>query len=102
MSKQELADRVRNRTLIGCQLASGSWVYPAWQFTDDATVDRHILQVWQLLREHTDPWTALLWMCAPIPHLENPTAVQYLANGGDGHLDAVLAAARTDAAGWTA
>lgn len=102
VSKQAIAKRVTKRTLIGCQLASGTWVYPTWQFTEDAVVDKRLSQVWQHLRNRTDAWTAVLWMCSPCQHLENTTAVQYLAEGGNDQLDTVLHAAQMDTARWTA
>ncbi|KNA90987.1 Uncharacterised protein [Mycobacteroides abscessus subsp. abscessus] len=101
VSKQAIAKRVKNNTLIGCQLESGTWVYPTWQFTDAAKVDQHLLQVWQILREHTNAWTAVLWMCSPNPALNDETAVRYATGGGDEFAE-VLAAAHADAARWAA
>lgn len=100
VSKQAIAKRVKNNTLIGCQLESGTWVYPTWQFTDAATVDQHLLQVWQILRGHANAWTAALWMCSPNPALNDETAVQYMS--GSDEFAEVLAAAHADAARWAA
>ena len=102
VSKQALAKRVKNNTLIGCQLESGTWVYPTWQFTDDAVVDRRLLRVWQVLREHANAWTAALWMCSPNAALDDETAVAYVRGGGDDELTAALNAARVDAERWAA
>ncbi|MGC4934146.1 hypothetical protein ACLQ3C_10730 [Gordonia sp. DT30] len=100
VSKQAIAKRVKHRTLIACQLESGTWVYPTWQFTEQGAVDRRMVQVWQILREHANAWTAALWMCAPNPDLDGDTVIHHLATDSTERLAAVVDAARADAARW--
>lgn len=103
ISRQALAKRVAAGTLIGCQLADAraSWVYPTWQFTPEGQVIAHLDEVWRVLRDGAgDRWTALLWLRARNPALGGATAADHLRAGGDPA--PVLAAARTDAAQWTA
>ncbi|GAB92377.1 antitoxin Xre/MbcA/ParS toxin-binding domain-containing protein [Gordonia rhizosphera] len=102
ISKQAVAKRVKHSTMIGCQLQSGTWVYPTWQFTEQGAVDRELLEAWRILREHANAWTAALWMRSPNPDLDGHTAVECLTSGSAAHRKLAMDAARADAERWAA
>lgn len=102
-SRQALFGRVQRGRVIACQLESGSWVYPTWQFRADGTVDDAHMSVWRALRgpqdaPAADPWTCALWMCAPHPDLEHISPVEWIRAGND--LELVLTLARQVSARW--
>ncbi len=100
ISRQAIDKRVRAGKLIAAQLDGGTRVYPAWQFTADAHVHPALLPTWRILREHADPWTAILWLTAPNPALDRQSAADWLTAGRDP--SPAVAAARADAARWAA
>src|SRR5699024_7836184 len=69
ISRQAIDQRVRAGTLLAAPLDNGRRVYPVWQFTPASQVHPALLPTWQILRAHSDPWTALLWLQAANPAL---------------------------------
>lgn len=101
VTRQALADRVRGKRLLGMRTGDGTWVYPAWQFTDDRRTIPHLAEVLRALAAGSDePWTWALWLTAPSEDWQGLPAWRYLADGGD--LAPVLFEARVDAARWAA
>lgn len=102
-SRQALSGRVERGRVVACQLESGRWVYPTWQFRDDGTVDDAYITVWRALRGAqsapvADPWTCALWMCAPHPDLDRISPVEWLRAGND--LEPVVTLARQISSRW--
>lgn len=55
-NKQAITKAASTGTVIACQLDEGGWVYPTWQFTDDAgTMHPDLLTLWSILRATGDP-----------------------------------------------
>lgn len=104
-SRQAIAGQVQRGSIIACQLQDGAWVYPVWQFDQDGSTKRPLIDVWRALRgpkdrPHADPWTCALWMCAPHPALDGQTPVERVDGGGS--LDEVLALAHDIGQRWAA
>ncbi|WP_336794234.1 hypothetical protein [Gordonia malaquae] len=101
ISEHAVAERVAAGTIIGCQLADArrTWMYPVWQFTDGNQPIGHLDEVWTILREAADAWTAALWLRTRNQALGGATAVDYLRDGRDPAV--VLDEAHADAARWS-
>lgn len=100
VTRQALAKRTTAGTLIGCQLADGTWVYPAWQFTATGVPHPDLLSLWQVLRTGADPWTCASWLRAPNPALGGCDAVTHILE--EHPVDPALDAAHADAERWAA
>jgi hypothetical protein len=101
ITRQALLDRVRANRLLGLRTGDGSWVYPAWQFTDDGGTIPHLAEVLRALAQGTDErWTWALWLTAPNEDWAGKPAWRWLADGGEP--DPVLTEAHADAAHWAA
>jgi hypothetical protein len=99
--RQALDSRVRANTLLGLQTGDGTWVYPAWQFTDDRKTIPHLAEVLRALARGTsERWTWALWLTAPNEDWDDKPAWKWLAEGKDPV--PVLRAAHADAARWAA
>lgn len=102
----ELTEQVAANQIIAVPLASGTPVFPTWQFHPDRHVHAPLLAVWQTLRQAADPWTAACWMCAPSRDLDGHTAIDHLVRDpvGDApdprRLATVLVLAAADCARW--
>ncbi|ADG80829.1 Antitoxin Xre/MbcA/ParS-like toxin-binding domain-containing protein OS=Tsukamurella paurometabola(strain ATCC 8368 / DSM / CCUG 35730 / CIP 100753 / JCM 10117 / KCTC 9821 / NBRC 16120 / NCIMB 702349 / NCTC 13040)OX=521096 GN=Tpau_4263 PE=4 SV=1 [Tsukamurella paurometabola] len=102
ISKHALAERVDAGTVVACLQddAHRTWVYPAWQFTENRTVIPGLIEVWQILQQPAaDPWIAIMWLQAPNSALHGASVVEHLRAGGA--LAPALATAREDAARWS-
>jgi hypothetical protein len=100
-SRQALADRVKANTLLGLRTGDGTWVYPAWQFTNDRQVIPHLSEVLRALAAGTEErWTWALWLSAPNEDWGEKPAWKWLAEGRDPK--PVLAEAHADADHWAA
>ena len=102
-SRQAISGQVQRGSIIACQLEDGGWVYPVWQFNEDGSTKRPLIDVWRALRgpsdsPHADRWTCALWMRAPHPALDGYTPEERV-NGG-GSLDEVLALAHDIGQRW--
>lgn len=102
ISKQALAKRVANKTVLGCRSSDGHWLYPAWQFDEHGNASRDLPELITILAgPDDDRWRAAVWLSAPSPDLPDAEpAGAWLARGGAA--DIVLRAARADAARWAA
>ncbi len=101
VSRQAVNKAVAADSVIACRLADdGQWVYPTWQFTDEATVHPHLIALWRTLRPAADPWTCAAWLRSPQRELGDLSAVDWVT--ADRPLDTVMALADADAQRWAA
>ncbi|RBA38524.1 hypothetical protein DQ226_04470 [Dietzia maris] len=79
ISLTETISRLEAREVLGAQLEDGAWVCPTWQFTNNQ-VRPEFLWLWRALITSADAWTALLWICAPHPDLDDQSPRQWIEN----------------------
>lgn len=91
ISPSETMCRLEAGEVLGAQLADGAWVCPAWQVTN-SQVRPEFLDLWRVLITSADAWTALLWICAPHPDLDNQSPLQWIENEQPAELAETLAA----------
>ncbi|AVZ40839.1 hypothetical protein CT688_16560 [Dietzia sp. JS16-p6b] len=91
ISLSETMRRLEAEEVLGAQLADGAWVCPAWQLTD-SQVRPEFLSLWRVLVTSADAWTALLWICAPHPNLDDQSPQQWIENEQPAQLAETLAA----------
>lgn len=98
----ELARKIESDQIIWVPLASGTRVFPAWQFAADREAQDRLLIVWKALRADADPWTAAVWMCSPARDLDGQSVLDYLVGDpSDPHrLATVMDLVAVDTAGW--
>ncbi len=84
-------------SLLALRTASGSWVYPAWQF-DHGRVLPGLGPVLRVLSDGVSGWTVAAWLRSPEAELDGRTPLEVLA-GGD--TDLVLLVASHAASGWS-
>ena len=65
--------------VLGAQLEDGTWACPTWQLTN-SQVRPEFLCLWRALIKSADAWTALLWICAPHPDLDDQSPLQWIEN----------------------
>jgi hypothetical protein len=91
ISLAETMRQLQTGEVLGAQLADGAWVCPTWQLTN-SQVRSEFLDLWRVLANSADAWTALLWICAPHPDLDNQSPRQWIENGQPAELVEALAA----------
>lgn len=101
VSRQAVHQRAARHGILGCPLADGTTVYPAWQFLDTGSILPGLAEVLVALAAGgDDPWMAALWLRAPNEQFDGATPAEWLRDGGDPA--PVLEAAQRTAAGWRA
>ncbi|BDD80335.1 hypothetical protein TPB0596_00980 [Tsukamurella pulmonis] len=98
----ELARKTESDQIIWVPLASGTPVFPAWQFEVDHGAQHKLLIVWKALRADADPWTCAVWICSPARDLDGQSVLDYLVGDpSDPHrLATVMDLVAVDTAGW--
>ncbi|MBB1032852.1 hypothetical protein G6031_00375 [Dietzia sp. CQ4] len=91
ISLSETMRRLEAGEVPGAQLEDGAWVCPTWQLTN-SQVRPEFLDLWRVLITSADAWTALLWICAPHPDLDNQSPLQWIENEQPAELAETLAA----------
>ncbi|WP_157829651.1 hypothetical protein [Nocardioides alpinus] len=99
VTKQALASRRTNETVLAMRTGDGQWLYPAWQFTGDGGIRPALVPVLKALRG-LDRWAAGVWLVAAHPDLSGSSPRQALRAGADPATVACLA--RRDAAALAA
>ena len=90
-SLAETISRLEAGEVLGAQLADGAWVCPTWQVASNS-VRPEFLDLWRALTKGADAWTALLWICAPHPDLDDQSPRQWIENEQPAELAETLAA----------
>lgn len=99
ITKQALAGRRANKSVLAMRAGDGQWLYPAWQFTGDGGVHPVLVPVLRALRG-LDRWAAGVWLVAEHPDLAGSSPRQALRHGTDPAT--VVGVARRDAAALVA
>jgi hypothetical protein len=93
VSRQAIADRQEQRTLLGLKTADGVMVYPTFQFNDRNQFLPELAEILQAFRgSDVDEWTQAGWLVSPSQSLCGQSAIEWLRTGGD--LASVLTLAR--------
>ena len=100
ITRQALHQKVKSRQLLRLSTGDGQNVYPAWQFTPTGRTVPGLGPVLKILLPATDEWTAAIWLTTPSERLGGRPAVELLSTGRPDLLEAVTAAASTDASRW--
>lgn len=85
-----LLARRERQNVLAMQTLDGTWLYPAWQFTEDGGIHEELTEVLDALRG-VDRWVAGLWLVNPHESLGRVSPRQALREGADPHIIAVLA-----------
>lgn len=91
ISLTETVRRLESGEVLGAQLEDGAWLCPTWQLTN-SQVRPEFLCLWRELVTSADAWTALLWICAPHPDLDDQSPRQWIENEQPAELAETLAA----------
>lgn len=84
VSRQAVADRRRRHTLFALQTLEGDWVYPTFQFAQDASVYSIIGSIQQRLPEPlVDGWTLAGWLTVGQQTLGGMSVVEWIRASGD-------------------
>jgi hypothetical protein len=101
ITRQALDSRARHGRILALTTGDGSRVYPAWQWRADKSPVPHLGEVLSLLLGGArDPWTAALWLTAPVDWGDGAEvpAWRWLDAGRDPA--PVLEEARADSSRW--
>lgn len=79
ISRQAVDKRRRNGQLIGLLRGKGSYLYPAWQFTNSGTLPGLETVLVQL--SSLDPWMQVTFFLNPNLRLQNQTPLEMLKDG---------------------
>lgn len=90
ISLSETMRRLEAGEVLGAQLEDGAWVCPSWQLASNS-VRPEFLCLWRELVTSADAWTALLWICAPHPDLDDQSPRQWIENEQPAELAETLA-----------
>lgn len=82
VTKQALASRRTNETVLAMRSGDGQWLYPAWQFTGAGGIHPALVPVLKALRG-LDRWAAGVWLVAAHPDLSGASPRQALRDGTD-------------------
>ncbi len=82
VTKQALASRRANETVLAMRTGDGQWLYPAWQFTGDGGIRPVLVPVLKALRG-LDRWAAGVWLVAAHPDLSGSSPRTALRDGTD-------------------
>jgi len=82
VTKQALASRRANESVLAMRTGDGQWLYPAWQFTGSGGLHPVLVPVLKALRG-LDRWAAGVWLVAEHPDLSGASPRQALRNGTD-------------------
>ena len=96
VTKQALASRRTNESVLAMRTGDGQWLYPAWQFTGDGGIHPALVPVLKALRG-LDRWAAGVWLVAAHPDLSGSSPRQALRDGTDPAAVARLALRDTSA-----
>lgn len=96
VTKQALASRRANESVLAMRTGDGQWLYPAWQFTGDGGVHPVLAPVLKALRG-LDRWAAGVWLVAAHPDLSGSSPRHALRDGTDPDTIARLARRDTSA-----
>ena len=91
ISLSEAMHQIEAGAVLGAQLEDGAWVCPTWQLTNNS-VCPELVALWRLLVKSADAWTALLWICAPHPDLDDQSPLQWTEGGQPADVAEMLAA----------
>ncbi len=84
VSRQAVADRRRRHTLFALQTLEGDWVYPTFQFAQDASVHSVIGSIQQRIPTPlVDGWTLAGWLTTGQGALGGMSIVDWVRAGGD-------------------
>jgi len=90
VTKQALASRRTNESVLAMRTGDGQWLYPAWQFTGTGGIHPVLVPVLKALRG-LDRWAAGVWLVAHHPDLSGSSPRQALRDGTDPDTVAQLA-----------
>ena len=90
ITKQAVANRRRDGSILAMQSGDGHWVYPAWQFTGQGALHRNLVPVLKALRG-LDGWTAAVWLVNDHLDLGDRSPRTALADGVDPNVVTELA-----------
>ena len=96
LSRQRLAQLVKERKLLGLQSEDAKWLYPSFQFGPAGELLPRLNDVMSILSPMTE-MTIALWLNGGLDEWEGRTAAEMLHLGGQ-HLKQVMAKAHEDAA----
>lgn len=75
VSKQAIASRRTNGTILAVQSADGRWAYPTFQFAD-GDVDARLVSAIHAL-QNCPPWSAAMWFVTPNDALGDATPLDW-------------------------
>ena len=90
VTKQALASRRTNESVLAMRTGDGQWLYPAWQFSGDGGVHPVLVPALKALRG-LDRWAAGVWLVTAHPDLSGSSPRQALRDGTDPETVARLA-----------
>jgi hypothetical protein len=92
ISKQGIAYKVENRSLLGVRSSDAHWLYPAYQFTDHGELLPRLKEILDAIDpENSNPWSTAIWLNQPMEKLGGKTPAEALRTD---LADTVVATAR--------
>ena len=93
ISKQKVAEAVRDNQLLQLTTEDGLEVYPSFQFQDQRVIGGLSGVLVALAEGGLSPWSVASWLRAPQAELDNMSAIEWLRSGRDQDLAAATARA---------